>query len=73
MIDMNTQYVTVSSKYQVVIPLDVRERHRIKPGAKMAWVDFGNDLRLIEIKKPQSYRGIARGISTSEIENDPEL
>jgi AbrB family looped-hinge helix DNA binding protein len=70
---MNTQLVTVSSKFQVVIPQAVRELHGIKPGAKMAWIDFGQGLRLLEVKKPQSYRGIAKGLKNTEIANDAEL
>jgi bifunctional DNA-binding transcriptional regulator/antitoxin component of YhaV-PrlF toxin-antitoxin module len=73
MIDMRTELVTVSSKFQVVIPQALRERHQIKPGLKMAWVDFGNDLRLVEVKKPQAYRGIARGLRDTDIDNDPEV
>jgi AbrB family looped-hinge helix DNA binding protein len=71
MIDMKTNVVTVSSKYQVVIPLDVRESARIKPGSKMMVVDYKGIIRLLPVLPPKAYRGIARGMDTT-IEDDPE-
>jgi AbrB family looped-hinge helix DNA binding protein len=71
-IDMKTEEITVSSKFQVVIPLALRERRNITPGQKMAWVDFDDGLRLIEVKPPAAYRGIARGLKDSRIQDDPE-
>lgn len=69
MIDMNT--VTVSPKYQVVIPLEVRRRLDLRPGSKLMVVEFNGGLRLVPLKPPAALRGIARGIST-DIEREPE-
>jgi AbrB family looped-hinge helix DNA binding protein len=71
MIDMKTHTVTVSSKYQVVIPQDVRESAKIKPGSKMMVVNYGGVIRLLPVKPPSAYRGIARGMDTT-IVDDPE-
>ena len=71
MIDMKSSIVTVSPKYQVVIPQQVRDKHGIKPGTKMAVLDFGNVIRLVPVRPPESYIGIAAGINT-QIDNDPE-
>jgi AbrB family looped-hinge helix DNA binding protein len=65
MIDMKSNVVTVSPKYQVVIPLSVRESAGIKPGEKMMVVNLGGVIRLMPIKAPDAYRGIARGMDTS--------
>ena len=62
---MKSNVVTVSTKYQVVIPLSVRESAGVKPGAKMMVVNLGGVIRLMPIKPPSAYRGIARGIETS--------
>ena len=62
MIDMNT--VTVSPKFQVVIPLEVRRRLQLKPGEKLAVVELNGGLRLMPLKSPSTLRGIARGIDT---------
>lgn len=58
--DMST--VTVSPKYQVVIPLDIRERLALKPGMKMMVLEVPGGLRLMPVKPAAAFRGIARGI-----------
>ena len=69
---MKTEEIIVSSKFQVVIPQAVRQRRNIVAGQKMAWVDFGDGLRLLDIKPPALYRGIARGLKDSSVNDDPE-
>ena len=66
---MNT--VTVSPKFQVVIPLEVRRRMKLEPGAKLMVVEFNGGLRLLPLKPPSALRGIARGIDT-RIEAEPD-
>ena len=69
---MRNHIVTVSPKYQVVIPQAVREHHGIRPGTKMAVLDFGNMIRLVPVKPPAAYIGIAAGLSNTDIVDDPE-
>jgi AbrB family looped-hinge helix DNA binding protein len=66
---MNT--VTVSPKFQVVIPLAVRERLQLKAGAKMMVIDFNGGLRLIPLRPAAALRGIARGIDPS-VQREPD-
>ena len=61
--DMTT--VTVSPKFQVVIPLEVRERLALKPGMKMMVLEVPGGLRLMPVKPASAFRGIARGIDTT--------
>lgn len=63
--------VTVSPKYQVVIPLAVRQRLKLEPGAKLMVVEFNAGLRLMPLKPPSALRGIARGLAT-DIEREPD-
>ena len=63
--------VTVSPKFQVVIPLEVRRRMKLEPGAKLMFVEFNGGLRLLPLKPPSALRGIARGIDTA-IEREPD-
>jgi len=70
-IDMKNHVVTVSSKYQVVIPQAVRESAQIKPGSKMMVVNYGGIIRLLPVMEPEAYRGIMRGMDTT-IVDDPE-
>jgi AbrB family looped-hinge helix DNA binding protein len=55
--------VTLSPKFQVVIPLAVRDRLKLRPGAKLMVVEFNGGLRLMPMQPAASLRGIARGIS----------
>lgn len=66
---MNT--VTVSPKFQVVIPLEVRRRMKLEPGTKLMVVEFNGGLRLMRLQPPAALRGIARGVSPV-IEDEPD-
>ncbi|GMV73432.1 MAG: hypothetical protein AMXMBFR78_03830 [Rubrivivax sp.] len=68
MIDMET--VTLSSKYQIVIPRAVRERLQLKAGSRLSVVDFAGSLRLIPVQPPSALRGIARGIDPQLVRDD---
>lgn len=63
--------VTVSPKFQVVIPLKVRERMRVKPGQKMHVIAYDNMVVFIPIRPIQQARGSLKGIDT-RIERDEE-
>ena len=62
MIEMNT--VTVSPKFQIVIPLEVRKRMKLEPGAKLMVIETPGGLRLVPLQPPAALRGIARGVAT---------
>ena len=57
--------VTVSPKYQVVIPKKVRESMGIVSGQKIQMLTYGNRIELIPIKPMKELRGFLRGIDTS--------
>lgn len=59
---MNT--VTVSSKYQVVIPREVRESMDLQPGTRVQVLHYENRIELIPLKEPKSLRGFIKGIDT---------
>ncbi len=56
--------VTVSSKYQVVIPLRIRKALDITPGQKVRVLLYGNRIELIPIVPMKKLRGFLRGIDT---------
>jgi AbrB family looped-hinge helix DNA binding protein len=64
--------VTLSSKYQVVVPAAMRESLHLKPGAKLTWVEVNGVAQLIPYKPASDYRGIARALANSDIPSDPE-
>lgn len=54
--------VTVSTKYQVVIPKEVRRQAHIKPGEKFSVHLKGDIIALVPERPLQSLRGIAKGM-----------
>ena len=54
--------VTVSPKYQIVIPKDVREQMGIEPGQKMAVMVFQGRIQVIPLGPMEEFRGFAKGI-----------
>ena len=56
--------VTVSPKYQVVIPKEVRESLGIYPGQKIQVLTYQNRIELIPIKPMKKMRGFLKGINT---------
>ena len=54
--------VTVSPKYQVVIPLAVRERSRIRAGERLQVISFDDRIELIPVRPMRSMRGFLKGL-----------
>ena len=63
--------VTVSPKYQIVIPLTVRNSLGIKPGQKVQVIQYGDRVELIPLKPAKQTRGFLRGIDTT-IQREPD-
>lgn len=57
--------VTVSPKFQVVIPREVRSSMDIQPGTKVQVLQYENRIELIPLKNPRDLRGFLKGIDTS--------
>ena len=65
------EVVTVSPKYQVVIPLKVRRSLGIKPGQKVQVIQYENRIELVLLLSAKKARGFLKGIQTS-IERDED-
>ena len=63
--------VTVSPKFQVVIPKDVREAMGIVSGQKVQVLTYQNRIELIPIQPMKRLRGVLKGIST-EVDRDSD-
>lgn len=57
--------VTLSPKYQVVIPKEVREKLKLKPGQKLQIINIGDSIEFVPVKDIKSARGFLKGISTN--------
>lgn len=55
---------TVSTKYQVVIPLRVRSALGIRPGQKVQVIPYEGRIELIPLEPMKKVRGFLRGIDT---------
>jgi AbrB family looped-hinge helix DNA binding protein len=58
------EMVTVSPKFQIVIPRAIRESLSIRPGQKVQVIRYGNRIELIPLRPIQEMRGFLRGIDT---------
>lgn len=56
--------VTVSPKYQVVIPLSVRKSLGIRPGQKLQVLEYEGRIELIPDRSIMDLRGFVQGINT---------
>ena len=63
---------TISPKYQVVIPKDVREKLQLKSGQKMTVVTKGGVVYLIPEKPVEAFKGFLKGMDTKDIREDTE-
>lgn len=57
--------VTISPKFQVVIPRAIRESLGIRPGQKVQVIRYGERIELTPLRPVQETRGLLRGIDTT--------
>jgi len=69
---ISSNTVTLSSKYQVVVPVSVREHLNLKAGAKLTWIEFDGAAHLVPLKPVSAYRGIASALTNSDIPSEPD-
>jgi AbrB family looped-hinge helix DNA binding protein len=56
--------VTISPKFQVVIPRLIREKLSLTPGQKVQAISYGNRIELIPLRPIKEMRGFLKGIDT---------
>ena len=56
--------VTVSPKYQVVIPRPVRENLKLRPGQRMQVIEYAGRVEFIPERDISDLRGFVKGINT---------
>jgi AbrB family looped-hinge helix DNA binding protein len=62
---------TISSKYQVVIPREIREQFGIRPGQKVVFIPYKKSLRVVIVPPIEEAYGFLKGIDT-DVERDEE-
>jgi len=63
--------VTISPKFQIVIPQRVREALGLKPGQKIQVIPYKGRIELIPVEPAQRVRGFLKGINT-EVERESD-
>ncbi len=63
--------MTISPKFQVVIPKEIRNHLHLKAGQKVEILEYDNRIELIPIQPMKSLRGFLKGIDTA-IERDKD-
>ena len=56
--------VTISPKYQIVIPKSIRESLGLRPGQKVQAIQCEDRVELVPIVPVKQMRGFLRGIDT---------
>jgi len=65
--------VTISPKFQVVIPKEIRERLKLKPGQKVKAILFDDRIELVPVRPLRAMRGFLKGIDTEVPHEDDRL
>jgi AbrB family looped-hinge helix DNA binding protein len=65
--------VTLSPKFQVVIPKRIRERLNLHPGQKIQAIQYGDRVELVPVRPIEQMRGFLRGIETDVPREDDRL
>lgn len=65
--------VTISPKFQVVLPRSVRERFDLRPGERIQVISYEGRIELIPVRPARSLRGSLRGMSTTLEREDDRL
>jgi AbrB family looped-hinge helix DNA binding protein len=63
---------TISSKYQVVIPREVREQFGLKPGQKIVFIPYKKTLRVVIVPPIEQARGMLKGIDTDNLREEED-
>ena len=59
--------VTISPKFQVVIPKEIRQKLGLKAGQKIQTIVFEDRIELIPVKPIKKMKGFLKGIDTRVI------
>jgi AbrB family looped-hinge helix DNA binding protein len=62
--------VTISSKYQVVIPQAVRKQFNLRPGQKLMFIPYNGTLRVVIVPPIKKARGMLKGMNTENIREE---
>lgn len=56
--------VTLSSKYQIAIPKEIRDTMKLQAGTRLQIISYGERIELVPIVPMKNLRGAFKGIDT---------
>ncbi len=56
--------VTISPKFQVVIPKGIREKLKLRPGQKVQAILYQDRIELVPVRPVREMKGFLKGIDT---------
>lgn len=65
--------VTVSSKYQIVIPREIREQLDIQVGQKIQLIPYRGRIEFVPLRNMKSMKGYLRGMDTDVLREKDRL
>jgi len=65
--------VTISPKFQVVIPKGIRERLKLRSGQKVQAILYDNRIELVPVRPVKAMKGFVKGIDTTVAREDDRL
>jgi AbrB family looped-hinge helix DNA binding protein len=63
--------ITLSPKFQIVIPKAIRDLLALRPGQKIQAIPYEDRIELIPVRRMKDMRGFLRGIDTS-VDREPD-
>jgi AbrB family looped-hinge helix DNA binding protein len=64
--------VTISPKFQIVIPREIRQRLRLRPGQQITLLERDGIITAIPDLPLEDFRGILKGMSRTELREKQE-
>ena len=64
--------VTVSPKYQIVIPKKIRESMKIRPGQKLTMFAEDSSIHLVPLRSLKELQAMLKGIPAPDFDRDPD-
>jgi len=63
---------TISTKYQIVIPREVRKKFNLKPGQKVMFIPYQKSIRLVIVPSIKDARGMFKGLTSEGIREEKD-
>lgn len=64
--------ITISSKYQIVIPQKIREMFALKPGDKLMFIPFSGSLRLVVVPPLEKAQGLFPNLGQEDLREEED-